>query len=58
MTPFAKMDGVLGNLGVRYEKKWMFAEAIGAKEGYKYETTSGTFELYYMIRGVTPIKTR
>lgn len=46
-SPFMKMEGILDDLGiVLYEKKWMYAEAIGAKEGYKYSTKSGTFELY------------
>jgi hypothetical protein len=44
--PFAKMDKVLKGLNIYYEKKWMFAEGIGAKEGYKYSTTSGTYEVY------------
>jgi hypothetical protein len=46
-SPFTKMEGILDDLGiVLYEKKWMYAEAIGAKEGYQYSTKSGTFELY------------
>jgi hypothetical protein len=46
-SPFTKMESILDDLNiVYYEKKWMFAEAIGAMEGYKYSTNSGTFELY------------
>jgi hypothetical protein len=44
--PSAKMDNVLKGLGINFEKKWMYAEAIGAKVGFKYSTSSGTFELY------------
>ena len=29
----------------------MYAEAIGAKEGYKYSTSSGTYELYLYDMG-------
>ena len=29
----------------------MYAEAVGAKEGYKYPTTKGTFELYLYDTG-------
>lgn len=44
--PFVKMDQVLKGLGINFERKWMFAEAVGAKEGQKYSTTKGTYELY------------
>ena len=44
--PFAKMDRVLKDLGINFERKWMYADAIGAKEGQKYSTAKGTYELY------------
>jgi hypothetical protein len=45
------MDKVLKDLGINYEKKWMYAEAVGAKEGFKYSTTSGTYEMYLYDTG-------
>ena len=50
------MDNVLKSLDIYYEKKWMYAEAIGAKEGYKYSTTKGTYELYLFDTGSAAYK--
>ena len=33
-------------MDVCFQKNWLAAEMIGAKEGYKYTTYSGSFELY------------
>jgi hypothetical protein len=44
--PFIRLDDTLDDMDVYFQKTWMYAEAIGAKEGYKYATYSGTFELY------------
>ena len=44
--PFTRLEDTLDDMDVYFEKKWMAAEMIGAKEGYKYATYSGTFELY------------
>jgi len=44
--PFIRLDYTLDDMNVYFQKTWMAAEAIGAKEGYKYATRSGTFELY------------
>jgi hypothetical protein len=49
--PFVKMENALKSLGINYEKKWMYAEAIGAKEGNKYSTTKGTYEMYLYDMG-------
>jgi hypothetical protein len=44
--PFIRLDESLDDRDIFFQKTWMAAEAIGAKEGYKYATRSGTFELY------------
>lgn len=44
--PFTRLDDNLDDMDIYFQKTWMAAEAIGAKEGYKYATYSGTFELY------------
>jgi hypothetical protein len=49
--PFIRLDDRLDELDVFFQKTWMAAEAIGAKEGYKYATYSGTFELYLYDTG-------
>jgi hypothetical protein len=49
--PFTRLDDKLDELGVYFQKNWMAAEAVGAKEGYKYATYSGTFELYLYDQG-------
>jgi hypothetical protein len=49
--PFTRLDDQLEELDVYFQKTWMAAEAIGAKEGYKYATYSGTFELYLYDTG-------
>ena len=43
---FIEFDKKLKDSGTYYQKTWMAAQGIGAKEGYKYDTRSGTFELY------------
>jgi len=45
------LDDRLDELNVYFQKTWMAAEAVGAKEGYKYATRSGTFELYLYDKG-------
>jgi hypothetical protein len=54
---FIRLDDRLEELGVYFQKKWMAAEAVGAKEGYKYATYSGTFELYLYDQGSEAYKT-
>jgi hypothetical protein len=49
--PFIRLDDTLGDTNIRFQKTWMSAESIGAKEGYKYETSKGTFELYLFDKG-------
>ena len=44
--PFTRMEDTLDDMDVYFQKNWTAAEMIGAKEGYKYATYSGTFELY------------
>jgi len=43
---FLLLERALDTQDVYFEKNWMYAEAVGALEGYKYATRSGTFELY------------
>ena len=45
-NPFTRMEDTLDDQDVYFQKTWLAAELIGAKEGYKYATYSGTFELY------------
>jgi hypothetical protein len=49
--PFIRLDDTLDDTNIRFQKTWMSAESIGAKEGYKYETSKGTFELYLYDKG-------
>jgi hypothetical protein len=44
--PFTRLEDTLDDMDVYFHKNWLAAEMIGAKEGYKYATYSGTFELY------------
>jgi hypothetical protein len=44
--PFTRLEDTLDEMDVYFQKNWLAAEMIGAKEGYKYDTYSGTFELY------------
>jgi len=44
--PFIRLDDTLDDMNIYFQKTWMAAEAIGSKEGYKYATRNGTFELY------------
>jgi len=54
--PFTRLDDRLDELDVYFQKTWMAAEAIGAREGYKYATYSGTFELYLYDQGTDAYK--
>jgi len=49
--PFIRLDDTLDDMDIYFQKTWMAAEAIGAREGYKYATRSGTFELYLYDTG-------
>jgi hypothetical protein len=55
--PFTRLDDTLEDMDVYFQKTWMAAESIGAKEGYKYATYSGTFELYLYDIGSDAYKT-
>jgi hypothetical protein len=55
--PFTRLDDTLDDMDIYFQKTWMAAEAIGAKEGYKYATYSGTFELYLYDIGSDAYKT-
>jgi hypothetical protein len=54
--PFTRLEEGMDEQGILYAKNWMSAESIGAKEGYKYETNKGTFELYLYDQGTDAYK--
>ena len=54
---FGRLEDKLDAANIYFQKTWMGAQLIGAQEGYKYATRSGTFELYQYDKNSEDYKT-